>query len=174
MASQYVGKASVDEYTILKDHIITLKGELLVANKRVKELEPDVKQVIIAMHAEEGGSANSEVFPVLLFADKRKVIELKRRKRTAALTIKVLVNVLNTYLATHTIMKSNAMGFIDYLKLDRKDHRSESDVLQYRAAKLSELDISIPEGPPMLDIGVEPDVPIVETVTGMDLGAVPL
>lgn len=170
MASQYVGKASVDEYTVLKDRIIALKEELHAANKRVRELEPDVKQVIVAMHAEEGGSANSEVFPVLLFADKRMVIELKRRRRTPGLNVKVLVVTLNTYLATQTLTKNNVVDFVNYLKMERKNRRTETDVLQYRAAKLSELDVSVPETEPMeVD---DPEVPIVAEVTGTGLGAV--
>lgn len=172
MATQYAGKASVDEYTMLKDRVIALRGELLVANSRVKELEPDVKQVIMNMHAEEGGNTNSETFPVLLFADKRKVIELKRRRRTPTLTVKVLVRALNAFLSTQTLTLGNVTDFVAYLKTEREGTRTQSEVVRYRPARLCELGIT--EGDAIIASNDTLAVPLVESEPADDLGAVPL
>lgn len=171
---KYDGKESVDEYALLKDRIIAIKGELLEANKRIRELEPAVKQVIINTHAKAGGSQKSQSFPVLLFTVKKKVIELKRRKRTPTLNVKILANALNDYLVSRSLTRSDVSDFITFLKLARKDTRTEADVLHYRAATLSELDVTVPEGAPMDVDDDGPVASIIQDGEAVGFGAVSL
>lgn len=133
-------KAAVDEFLLLKEKVLHMKKEMAAANKKIRALEPEVKQVILKMHAQEGGSPESDVMPVLLFQEKRKVIELKMRRRSPALNIALVEAVLRLYLAKNTqLTLAEVDDFILFLKSHRKDTQKAIHVLQYREAKLSEL-----------------------------------
>lgn len=132
-------KAAVDEFTKLKEIVLNLKKEMAVANKRIRELEPDVTQVIKYMHAQENGDPDSDIMPVLLFKERQKVVELKTRKRAPALNMALLEKVLRAFLMTNSITLQNVDEFLNYLKLTRKDNQRSSQVLHYRQARLSEL-----------------------------------
>lgn len=130
-------KASVDEYRSLKEKVAQLKQEMSMLNKRIKFLEPDVKRVIIDMHSQ--GDGPEDVFPVLLFQENRKVIELKTRTRSTPLNLTTLQSALRQYLDANPSIVMDVSGFIVFLKQCRKNGAKLSQQLQYRAAKLSEL-----------------------------------
>jgi len=141
-------KAAADEFTTLKDEILVLKRKITTKNKRIHELEPKIKQMIVDIHMQDGGSPESEVMPVLLFEDKGKVIELKFRRRTPTLNMKLVEAGLRNYLVTQPQLLINIPEFLTFLKLTRKDGQRGSHVIQYREAKLSELHDPATQSPP--------------------------
>lgn len=137
MASNQEWKIPVEEYTSLKDKVSQLKQEITTANKRIKELEPDVKKVIIAMYDQRDGP--EDMLPILLFQEKRKVIELKTRKKSTPLNLRTLEGALLQYLESNPSCLIDVPLFISFWKQIRKAGGTQYQIIHYRTAKLSEL-----------------------------------